>query len=131
MDLSLATVVETLAYEFGGLRIGTVVSVLSACVDEYPYDGPHFIEQAARARLSRLAQPRGRWSTMPGRDALDVSLHDSDLAAEVELTASLMVAANESSHELAREEVDRILGVRRDCPTVSRHTLPVQQRRHF
>ena len=130
MDLSLATVVETLADEFGGLRISTVVSVLSACVDEFPYDGPHFIEQAARARLSQLAPPQRR-CTAPGRDALDVSLHDSDLAAEVELTTSLMVAANESASALAREEVDRILGVRPASPAVVRQTLPIQQRRHF
>jgi hypothetical protein len=131
MDLSLATVVETLADEFGGIRISTVVSVLSACVDEFPYGGPHFIEQAARARLSLLAQPQRVCSAVPGRDALDVSLHDSDLAAEVELTASLMVAANESASSLAREDVDRILGVRPDPALVIRHPLPAQQRRHF
>ena len=131
MDLSLATVVETLADEFGGIRINTVVSVLSACVDEFPYGGPHFIEQAARARLSLLAQPQRGWSATPGRDALDVSLHDSDLAAEVELTASLMVAANESASALAREEVDRILGVRRDPAPALRHELPAQRGRHF
>jgi hypothetical protein len=44
-------------------------------------------------------------------DALDVSLHDGVLAEELELTAHLMVAANESDRALSREELDRLLGV--------------------
>lgn len=44
-------------------------------------------------------------------DALSVSLHDAELAQEVELTARLMVAANESHEHLADETVDDILGV--------------------
>ncbi len=42
---------------------------------------------------------------------LDVSLHDDDLADEVEMTARLMVAANESDAPLGTEAVDRLLGV--------------------
>ena len=46
-------------------------------------------------------------------DCLDVQLHDSDLAAEVELTARLMVAANESEGRLSAPDLDRILGIAR------------------
>ena len=42
-------------------------------------------------------------------DVLDVTLHDNELALEVELLGRLMVAANEAHDELARQEVDRIL----------------------
>ena len=111
MDLALAAVAETLAYEFGHLQGSAVVRVLTDCADDFPYDGPHFIEQAARARLSRLEQPQAGWYSVPVRCSLDVSLHDDDLADEVELTARLMVAANEVEHALAQEEVDAILGV--------------------
>ena len=48
-----------------------------------------------------------------GRDALDVSLHDSDLQEEVELTVLLMVAANGAPGPLAQSEVDELLGVPR------------------
>jgi hypothetical protein len=48
-----------------------------------------------------------------GRDALDVSLHDSELLEEVELTALLMVAANDAAGPLARSAVDELLGVPR------------------
>ena len=49
----------------------------------------------------------------PEADCLDVQLHDGDLAAEVELTARLMVAANESENRLSPAELDRILGIAR------------------
>jgi hypothetical protein len=41
---------------------------------------------------------------------LDVSLHDDVLADELEMTARLMVAANESDAPLSTTEVDLILG---------------------
>ena len=47
----------------------------------------------------------------PRWDSLEVSLHDVDLAQEVELLSYLMVAANETEHRLAQCDVDRILGV--------------------
>lgn len=129
MDLSVATVAETLTREFAGLRLGNVVGVLTACVDEYPNADALFMEQAARARLLLLAQSQGTGSKTPGRDALDVSLHDVDLAAEVELTARLMVAANESDHPLAREDLDKILGIGRDETTACGPALPSQRTR--
>ena len=44
-------------------------------------------------------------------DQFDVSLEDDDLLDEVELTASLMVAANQSERHLTPAEVDEVLGV--------------------
>ena len=52
---------------------------------------------------------------------LDVSLHDDVLADELELTARLMVAANESDAPLSTSEVDRILGTAVPAP------MPVQR----
>lgn len=112
MDQALAAVAETLAHEFGELRSGAVVAVVSDCLEDYPYDGSHFIEQAARARLSLLRRPPGSWSPMSTGDSLDVSLHDAELAEEVELTTRLIVAANDSDRPLPLEEVDRLLGVK-------------------
>ena len=111
MDLSVASVAEKLSRQFAEVRIDRVISVLTACAGEYPHADSFFIEQAARARLLRQLQPWGAGSRAVGEDALDVSLHDVELAVEVELTARLMVAANGSDHPLPEEDVDRILEV--------------------
>lgn len=50
--------------------------------------------------------------SVTGRDSLDVSLCDPELHDEVELTLSLIVAANDAEGRVSPEEVDRILGVR-------------------
>jgi hypothetical protein len=44
-------------------------------------------------------------------DQFDVSLEDDDLLDEVELTASLMVAANQAERHLTQAEIDEVLGV--------------------
>jgi hypothetical protein len=44
-------------------------------------------------------------------DPFDVSLEDSDLLREVELTTNLIVAATASDGPLPVDEIDRILGV--------------------
>ncbi|HQR28556.1 MAG TPA: hypothetical protein PLP61_16045 [Nocardioides sp.] len=44
-------------------------------------------------------------------DQFDVTLEDSDLLGEVELTTNLIIAATESDDALSVEEIDRILGV--------------------
>lgn len=44
-------------------------------------------------------------------DQFDITLEDSDLLGEVELTTSLMIAASEHDGPLSLEEIDRILGV--------------------
>ena len=44
-------------------------------------------------------------------DQFDVTLEDSDLLGEVELTTNLIVAASESDEHLSADEIDQILGV--------------------
>jgi hypothetical protein len=44
-------------------------------------------------------------------DQFDVSLEDSDLLGEVELTTNLIIAASETDEHLSDEEIDEILGV--------------------
>jgi len=44
-------------------------------------------------------------------DQFDVSLEDSDLLGEVELTTNLIIAASESDDRLSDDQIDRILGV--------------------
>ncbi len=45
------------------------------------------------------------------RDQFDVTLEDSDLLGEVELTTNLIIAASESDEHLSADEIDEILGV--------------------
>ena len=44
-------------------------------------------------------------------DQFDVSLEDSDLLGEVELTTNLIIAASETDEHLSDAEIDEILGV--------------------
>ena len=44
-------------------------------------------------------------------DQFDVTLEDSDLLKEVELTTNLIIAASEADEHLSTDEIDRILGV--------------------
>ena len=44
-------------------------------------------------------------------DPFDVELEDPELLDEVSLTASLMVAANQSDGPLSPEEIDHLLGL--------------------
>lgn len=46
-------------------------------------------------------------------DQFDVTLEDSDLLGEVELTTNLIIAASEAEGHLSVDEIDRILGVPR------------------
>ena len=45
-------------------------------------------------------------------DPFDVELVDTDLLAEVELTTTLIAAANQSDGPLPGPEIDRLLGLR-------------------
>lgn len=56
MDLALAALAEQLAVEYEDVPIGIVVRILTDCVDELPSNDSHFIEQAAKARLSLLGR---------------------------------------------------------------------------
>lgn len=44
-------------------------------------------------------------------DQFDVTLEDSDLLGEVELTTNLIIAASEAPGDLSLSEIDAILGV--------------------
>jgi hypothetical protein len=59
-----------------------------------------------------------RWfkelSSVP--DQFDVSLEDSDLLGEVELTTNLIIAASETDDHLSDAEIDEILGVVPQAP---------------
>ena len=44
-------------------------------------------------------------------DQFDISLEDSDLLTEVEMTTNLIIAASEADGPLSQEEIDEILGV--------------------
>jgi hypothetical protein len=45
------------------------------------------------------------------QDQFEVTLEDSDLLGEVELTTELIIAATESALPLSTAEIDRILGL--------------------
>ncbi len=44
-------------------------------------------------------------------DQFDVSLEDSDLLVEVELTTNLIIAASAADERLSAQEIDAILGL--------------------
>jgi hypothetical protein len=50
-------------------------------------------------------------------DQFDVSLEDDELLDEVELTASLMVAANRADRHLTQDEIDQVLGLDAQFPS--------------
>ena len=58
--------------------------------------------------LSTASENKGGASV---HDQFDVTLEDSDLLGEVELTTNLIIAASESEDRLSTDEIDRILGV--------------------
>ena len=65
-------------------------------------------------RLAHAGQThtdRARMGVMGVQDQFDVSLEDSDLLGEVELTTNLIIAASESDEHLSVDEIDKILGV--------------------
>jgi hypothetical protein len=49
-------------------------------------------------------------------DQFDISLEDSDLLTEVELTTNLIIAASEADGPLTLAEIDVILGVTPQAP---------------
>ena len=52
-------------------------------------------------------------------DQFDVTLEDSDLLGEVELTTNLIIAASEADGRLTQEEIDRLLASRSPAADVS------------
>ena len=60
-------------------------------------------------------------------DPFDVRLEDDELLDEVELTANLIVAANQSEARMSVTEIDEILGVF-PTPAQGRLTFPAAAR---
>jgi hypothetical protein len=56
------------------------------------------------------------------QDQFDITLEDSDLLGEVELTTDLIIAAAESDLPLSTAEIDRLLGIK--VRRASRARLP-------
>jgi hypothetical protein len=52
-------------------------------------------------------------------DQFDVTLEDSDLLGEVELTTNLIIAASEADDHLSEDQIDEILGVVPEPPAES------------
>ena len=51
-------------------------------------------------------------------DQLNVPLEDAELLAEVELTTNLIIAASEHEAPFTQDEVDQLLGLSPQAPTI-------------
>lgn len=60
-------------------------------------------------------------------DPLDVDLEDPELLGEVELTAALIVAANQTNQQLSAAEIDAVLGIAVAPETVPPSEAPQPQ----
>jgi hypothetical protein len=54
-------------------------------------------------------------------DQLDVSVHDTEVLAEIEMMTNLIIATSESDGRLSQHRIDEILGV---IPTIPRARQP-------
>lgn len=108
MDDMMA-VAERLAWEFAGVPSSTVIRVLTDCVDDFPNDGAHFVEQAARARLGRAETALGEVDAAEDQHPARLAGHDPLRAEEAEMVALLVIAAHKSDLPLQQHEIDLIL----------------------
>jgi hypothetical protein len=69
------------------------------------------MREAGPTYSSPTQTERTRMRSDDVQDQFDVSLEDSDLLGEVELTTNLIIAASESDEHLSVDEIDKILGV--------------------
>ena len=51
-------------------------------------------------------------------DQLDVTVHDTEVLAEIEMMTNLIIATSESDGPLSQPRIDEILGVDDDIPPV-------------
>jgi hypothetical protein len=56
----------------------------------------------------------------------DPRLEDDTALEEINLYADLVIAASESEQRLSKQEIDRLLGVRREPPLTQRQGCPQQ-----
>ena len=54
----------------------------------------------------------------PVNDQLDVTVHDTEVLAEIEMMTNLIIATSESDGPLPQVQIDEILGVEDDIPPV-------------
>ena len=54
----------------------------------------------------------------PVNDQLDVTVHDTEVLAEIEMMTNLIIATSESEGPLPQGQIDEILGVTEDTPPV-------------
>ena len=52
----------------------------------------------------------------PVNDQLDVSVHDTEVLAEIEMMTNLIIATSETDGPLTQARIDEILGVTESCP---------------
>ena len=73
-----------------------------------PSDDPDLPSEAAETE-------RGE---SPVNDQLDVTVHDTEVLAEIEMMTNLIIATSESDGPLPQVKIDEILGVDDDIPPV-------------
>lgn len=103
MDAEHMEVAERLAEAYPELPPATVVHAVAHCAEQFPVSDPHFIEQAAMARLHEQRDGNEVAS-------LKASLDDPELQAELTLSTRLIIAVNNSAERLSQHEIDRLLG---------------------
>lgn len=54
----------------------------------------------------------------PVNDQLDVTVHDNEVLAEIEMMTNLIIATSESDGPLPQVQIDEILGVAEDTPPI-------------
>ena len=62
------------------------------------------------------------WEGIRLNDQLDVSVHDTEVLAEIEMMTNLIIATSESDGPLSQLRIDEILGVTPTVPRARRAT---------
>lgn len=62
------------------------------------------------------------WEGTGVNDQLDVSVHDTEVLAEIEMMTNLIIATSESEGPLSQGRIDEILGVTPVIPRARRAT---------
>lgn len=114
-------VAERLAEAYPELSPTTVVHAVAHCAEQFPVSDPHFIEQAAMARLHEQRDGHEVAS-------LKASLDDPELRADLALSTRLIIAANSSAERLSQQEIDRLLSS--DPPGATDAARPNKLPRH-
>jgi hypothetical protein len=57
-------------------------------------------------------------------DQLDVTVHDSEVLAEIEMMTKLIIATSESDAPLSQSRIDELLGVVPSIPRARQPSIP-------